>query len=1255
MIDFQVPIVGEALGGSFIWEEYKGNFTEARSVATSALQHAFDTPSRARALIALAIVQMLQGDLTEAHLNFEKAESSAVAEPDLQYIAFTFDHVTQMYQYRLGPTGGIFTTELEQRWDGVAFASRQESRLTELRAGASGASAHMQSALLFHVLSMMPVHRQVLDNSLTSLKQEQRRELAGSMLQTAWQFQQMAANAGTRQRVLAFVDLLVSDLARRAGLADVAVPALQRSLQLYANDTDEAGAACCQMTWGDWNAASCSSPIVWNLILKEGVGDGSNLTWIDEQREFVLEGADLNKAREAYDLAEAGFSRAGAQRGCAAVKLRHAWLSILDNNFKPAANLFEESQQLAEDFGDHLLGNLARVSALLARTGVSHRYADLTTMRDIGRWGATSGSIAFATGLGLLTGRVARHFLLRRGDYQTSSACYRMAKALYEGLGMALNEASTCIDIGNLYGAIGARSASIEAYEAAWPLLEQTANVHPKLKPQLRRSRAEVDARLYKLYESAMDSDGIERILTSLSTRVPSMSGPAGLPSGMGALVSAFLTGSSDEAPPDATDQVMDMVVHQFTASTVETGRVTAPLYRALKEKARGRAEEAEQNFAAALESAQGAHVADRDFLEAVVFGQKREYEAAVAAYERFLKRGSANAGFVGNLVEYLGSASATGEQERKAQEQRNHELAATFMLRCKRYDKALEYFSRVEEFGGRDWWTKTDVPWEVASDYGETFEGVGQYNTALDWYNRGIDRLERNRALLTYDELKIALASQRSSRFIYFNAARVALKLKEAAQPGNDASAAISCARLAFSYAEAGRARALLDLLASEQSASDRVLEARGVRQRMATWKGLLAQAIESGNADTQYLATLKESIAQSELELEVLERQLLDSDEARALDARGRTMALSEVSQLLDDETCLLQYTFLSDEVLMWVISSEGMIASRLLQQPVQELTFAIQKLRDLCEGQSSGRPTAALLGRQLLEPVASSLGRFRRVMIVPHGAAHYLPFHLLPLAGELFGARHTLSYLPTASILKYIARPWNGIGASVLVVGNPSNMRLDNPSGTMGQNLPYAETEASMVASFFADADPPLIGKNASRDQVVKLMQVRRVLHFATHGHLDAEPALSCILLANGENLSVLELSGMKLDADLVVLSACETGRGEVTGGDDVLGLARAFLGAGVRALVMSLWEVDDSATLIFVQYFYRFLRDGHDPASALSRAQASLRNMSLDQARSELNSIVGEANAGVYNAPNWGNPYYWAAFVLIGSQS
>ncbi len=1198
---------------------------------------------------------MLQGDVTEAHLNFEKAESSAVAEPDLQYIAFAFDHVTQMYQYRLGPMGGIFTTQLEQRWDGVAFAGRQETRLTKLRTAASGASTHMQSALLFHVLSMMPVHRQVLDNSLTSLKQEQRRELAGSMLQSAWQFQQTAANAGTRQRVLAFVDLLVSDLARRAGLADVAVPALQRSLQLYANDTDEAGAACCQMTWGDWNAASCSSPVVWNLILKEGVGDGSNLTWIDEQREFLLEGLDLNKAREAYDLAEAGFSRAGAQRGRAAVKLRHAWLSILDNDFKTAASLFEESQQLAEDFGDYLLGNLARVSALLARTGVSHRYADIAAMRDIGQRGAGSGSIAFVTGLGLLAGRVARHFLLRRGDYQTSSACYRMAKALYEGVGMSLNEANTCIDIGNLYSAIGARSASIEAYEAASPLLEQTAKAHPTLEAQLRRSRAEIDARLYKLYESAMDSDGIERIVTSLSTWVPVTTEPARMPSGLGELVARFVAGSIEQAPPDTTDQVMDMVVHQFAASTVETGRVTAPLYRALKEKARGRGEEAEQDFAAALNGARAARVADRDFLEAVVFGQKRDYHAALAAYERFMNRGSANAGFVGNLVKYLGSASPTGEQERTAQEQRNNELAAAFMLRCKRYDKALEYFSKVEELGGPDWWTKTDAPWETASDYGETFEGLGRYNTALEWYNRGIDRLERNRALLSYDELKIALASQRSSRFIYFNAARVALKLKEAAQLAGDANTSNSCARLAFSYAEAGRARALLDLLASDQSASDGVLAARSVRQRMATWKGLFAQAVESGNADTQYLATLKESIAQSEGELEVLERQLLESDEARTSDARGRTMELDEVSQLLEHDTCLLQYTFLSDEVLIWVISNEGMIASRLLEIRVQELTFAIQKLRDLCEGQSSGKPMAALLARQLLEPVAPTLEGFRRVMIVPHGAAHYLPFHLLPLDGHLFGARHTLSYLPTASILKYIARRWSGIGESALAVGNPSNMRLDNPSGTRGQELPYAEVEASMVASCFADASPPLIGKNASRERVVKLMQVRRVLHFATHGHLDAEPALSCILLANGENLSVLELSGMKLDADLVVLSACETGRGEVTGGDDVLGLARAFLGAGVRALVMSLWEVDDSATLIFVQHFYRFLRDGDDPASALNRAQATLRDMSLDRARSELHSLVGETNAGIYNAPNWGNPYYWAGFVLIGSQS
>src|SRR4051812_1111055 len=101
-----------------------------------------------------------------------------------------------------------------------------------------------------------------------------------------------------------------------------------------------------------------------------------------------------------------------------------------------------------------------------------------------------------------------------------------------------------------------------------------------------------------------------------------------------------------------------------------------------------------------------------------------------------------------------------------------------------------------------------------------------------------------------------------------------------------------------------------------------------------------------------------------------------------------------------------------------------------------------------------------------------------------------------------------------------------------------------------------------------------------------------------------------APSAVLLANGSALTVYELMGLHIDADLVVLSACRTGQGETTRGDDVLGLTRALLATGARAVVVSLWPVDDLAASILMGEFYRQLRDGKSPAMALAAAQTHL---------------------------------------------
>jgi len=265
-----------------------------------------------------------------------------------------------------------------------------------------------------------------------------------------------------------------------------------------------------------------------------------------------------------------------------------------------------------------------------------------------------------------------------------------------------------------------------------------------------------------------------------------------------------------------------------------------------------------------------------------------------------------------------------------------------------------------------------------------------------------------------------------------------------------------------------------------------------------------------------------------------------------------------------------------------------------------------------------------------------------------------SHLLPFHALPFDGKPLAVSHTVSYLPSVNTLQFLPSSRRSTAATILAVGNPTG------------DLPAAEVEAHYVASLYGQ--PALLGNQATEEAVRSRVTSRPLLHFATHGKLSAEaPLSSSIRLANGEELTVYELMGLHLDADLVVLSACETGRGEVTGGDDIVGLTRGLLAAGTRAALVSLWPVDDVSTSLFMGEFYRRLRAGEDAGDALRIAQNSLRTMDEAKRETALAETLVSATTSTRAASavrqfrldevsppivDYGHPYYWAPFVLIG---
>ncbi len=267
-------------------------------------------------------------------------------------------------------------------------------------------------------------------------------------------------------------------------------------------------------------------------------------------------------------------------------------------------------------------------------------------------------------------------------------------------------------------------------------------------------------------------------------------------------------------------------------------------------------------------------------------------------------------------------------------------------------------------------------------------------------------------------------------------------------------------------------------------------------------------------------------------------------------------------------------------------------------------------------------------------LIEPIEAFLPKTDRdrVIFVPQGELFLIPFQSLQDAqGQYLIQKHTLHIAPSIQTLRLLA-PSLKNSDNPLIVGNPS------PMPTNYDALPGSELEATAIAKLFNTN--AILGANATKENILKRMTNASLIHLATHGTMDDRTGSeSAIILANttpntdrnplnelNSTLTAGEILDLRLNANLVVLSACNTGRGQITG-EGVIGLTRSFLSAGVPSLVVSLWQVPDKPTSTLMIAFHENLKKGEDKAQALR--QAMLTTMK-----------------------QYPEPTDWAGFMLVG---
>jgi CHAT domain-containing protein len=323
--------------------------------------------------------------------------------------------------------------------------------------------------------------------------------------------------------------------------------------------------------------------------------------------------------------------------------------------------------------------------------------------------------------------------------------------------------------------------------------------------------------------------------------------------------------------------------------------------------------------------------------------------------------------------------------------------------------------------------------------------------------------------------------------------------------------------------------------------------------------------------------------------------------------------------------------------------------------------EVAAQVATMRTLIE---AGKPFEALapasqaLYAVLIRPLEGRLGRAHTLVISPDGPLAFLPFELLSDGSRLLLERYVIRYTPTGrDLIRLRLNPSPVAAGPAAVFGNPS-FGLAAPVGARSgpsrsltellrnanfAALPGTEGEAQVVAALLGAQTRLFLGEAANEQNLFGL-ESPRVLHLATHGFFVNDPDIPNPLLrvgialagakasvAAGEQyglLTALQLAALNLRGTrLVVLSACETGLGDVVAGEGVAGLNQAFLTAGVRGIVLSLWKVPDRETGLLMERFYQLWTAGKPEAEALREAKLELRQRGLA-------------------------PWYWAAFLLSG---
>ncbi|MET9565726.1 CHAT domain-containing protein [Streptomyces tauricus] len=606
---------------------------------------------------------------------------------------------------------------------------------------------------------------------------------------------------------------------------------------------------------------------------------------------------------------------------------------------------------------------------------------------------------------------------------------------------------------------------------------------------------------------------------------------------------------------------------------------------------------------------------------------------------------------------------------------------SAALRLRLGQPERAVEAERRIGEDG-----VEPEKPWDRPAIAAEALLALGDPRRAAERALEAVSVYEEHRSRMGRDTLRAASADDPVVARAYHTALLAQWEL-----PGAKAS----------TFATAERARSgFLDTLHALDTAAGRAAAQRAVRgwlQAEARWAARFEEAAAAlrggGGAPPAGRPPAERTGVADE---RATERGLTEAEQALAAAtaevrriapgaltaprAPGAVPDAASLARALPPDTVLLQYHLHDQDLVGWALTRDGLLADR-RRRSADGLVATARRFHAACASGADATEHGRTLSDALLGFCAPLLSRCRSVVVVPPASLSLVPFHALPVGSTVLGLTHDVSYLPAVSLLTRPGRrspepDWRG--ATALLVGAPATAperRLAYLPGTLAE---VAAVERLLPRSRV------LTGLDADRASVLEQAAGRSVLHLATHGDIqELTPYLSRLALAGRDHLGVGDLLSPDLTPDLLVLSACETGRGTATAGGEVLGLTRTAVISGARHAVVSLWPVDDVTGCLVITRMYRHLTsaDRVPVGAALARAQREVHAASPEEREEEYAQLaqltqLAEDVEGVEGADEQAeptgrrvrardsgprpaaavtdphHPFHWAPFIHVG---